>query len=147
MSRNWGTAQFGAFYGQPQDCGAVVKKISLQCRNHRRCRFHPYVRKTPWRGKRKPTPVFLPGESCGHSRLLSMGSLRVRHTWTTEHIRAVRGPWACYLACAHVLDPLQCSCLENPRDGSLVGWRLWGHTESDSTDVTSQQQQCVRMSA
>ena len=25
-------------------------------------------------------------------------------------------------------NPLQCSCLENPRDGSLVGCRLWGRT-------------------
>ena len=33
-------------------------------------------------------------------------------------------------------NPLQCSCLENPRDGSLVGCRLWGRTESDTTDVT-----------
>ena len=24
-------------------------------------------------------------------------------------------------------NPLQCSCLESPRDGSLVGYRLWGH--------------------
>ena len=31
---------------------------------------------------------------------------------------------------------LQCSCLENPRDGSLVGCCLWGRTESDTTDVT-----------
>ena len=34
-------------------------------------------------------------------------------------------------------NPLQCSCLENPRDGgSLVGCRLWGHTESDMTEAT-----------
>ena len=34
-------------------------------------------------------------------------------------------------------NPLQCSCLENPRDrGSLVGCRLWGRTESDMTEVT-----------
>ena len=33
-------------------------------------------------------------------------------------------------------SPLQCPCLENPRDGSLVGCHLWGHTESDTTDVT-----------
>ena len=34
-------------------------------------------------------------------------------------------------------NPLQCSCLENPRDGgALVGCRLWGHTESDMTEVT-----------
>ena len=34
-------------------------------------------------------------------------------------------------------NPLQCSCLENPRDGgSLVSCRLWGRTESDTTEAT-----------
>ena len=33
-------------------------------------------------------------------------------------------------------NPLQYSCLENPRDGSVVGCRLWGLTESDTTEVT-----------
>ena len=33
-------------------------------------------------------------------------------------------------------SPLQYSCLENPRDGSLVGCRLWGRTELDTTEVT-----------
>jgi len=33
-------------------------------------------------------------------------------------------------------NPLQYSCLENPRDRSLVGCRLWDHKESDTTDVT-----------
>ena len=34
-------------------------------------------------------------------------------------------------------NPLQCSCLENPRDGgSLVGCHLWGCTELDTTEVT-----------
>ena len=34
-------------------------------------------------------------------------------------------------------NPLQCSCLENPRDGgSLVGCRLRGRTESDTTEGT-----------
>ena len=39
-------------------------------------------------------------------------------------------------------NPLQCSCLENPRDGG-AWWacRLWGRTESDTTEVTQQQQQ------
>ena len=42
------------------------------------------------------------------------------------------------LSCIAEVDgnPLQCSCLENPRDWSLVGCRLWGHTESDTTDMT-----------
>ena len=50
-------------------------------------------------------------------------------------------------------NPLQCSCLKNPMDrrawwateyqgrGSLVGCRLWGHTGSDTPEVTQQQQQ------
>ena len=33
-------------------------------------------------------------------------------------------------------NPPQYSCLENPRDGSLVGCHLWGSTESDTTDMT-----------
>ena len=37
-------------------------------------------------------------------------------------------------------NPLQCSCLENPRDGSLVGCCIWGCTELDTTEVTLQQQ-------
>ena len=36
-------------------------------------------------------------------------------------------------------NPLQYACLENPREGSLVGRRLWGRTELDTTDVTWQQ--------
>ena len=32
-------------------------------------------------------------------------------------------------------NPLQCSCLENPRDGSLVGCCLCGGTESDMTEA------------
>ena len=30
-----------------------------------------------------------------------------------------------------------------PGTGSLVGCRLWGRTESDTTEVTSQQQQLI----
>ena len=35
-------------------------------------------------------------------------------------------------------NPLQCSCLENPRDWGVgpVGWRLQGGTESDTTEAT-----------
>ena len=39
-------------------------------------------------------------------------------------------------------NPLQCSCLENPRDGG-AWWAsvYWGRTESDTTEATQQQQQ------
>ena len=44
--------------------------------------FDPWVRKTPWRRKWQPTPVFLPGKipwTEEPGRLQSMGSQRVRH--------------------------------------------------------------------
>ena len=39
-------------------------------------------------------------------------------------------------------NPLQYSCLENPMDKrSLIGCDPWGHKESETTEVTKQQQQ------
>ena len=43
------------------------EESTCQCR---RLRFNPWVRKIPWRRKWQPTPVFLPGESHEHLRLL-----------------------------------------------------------------------------
>ena len=64
--------------------------------------------------------------------LQSMGSWRVGHDWMTSLSLLCTGEGNG--------SPLQYSCLENPRDRSLVGCRLWGHTELDTTDVTQQQQ-------
>ena len=46
------------------------KESPCQCR---RCRFDPWVRKSPWRRNWQPTPVFLAGESHGQ-RSLAGGS-------------------------------------------------------------------------
>ena len=57
-------------------------------------------------------------------RLQSMGSLGVRHDFTFMHWRRKWQPTPVFL----------------PREswgwGSLVGCRLWGRTESDTTEVT-----------
>ena len=45
------------------------KESTCQCRRHRRSRFDLWVAKIPWRRKRQPTPVFLPGESHGQRSL------------------------------------------------------------------------------
>ena len=57
-----------------------------------------------------------------HGRLQSMGSLE---SDTTEQLH-----FHFSLSCIGEGNgnPLQCSCLENPRDRSLVGCRLWGRT-------------------
>ena len=43
--------------------GTSGKESACQCRRCRRHGFDPWVRKIPWKRKRHPTPVFLPGES------------------------------------------------------------------------------------
>ena len=50
-------------------CGSVVKRFCLKYRNHRKCRFEPWVRKMPWRRKWQTALVFLPVESHGQRNL------------------------------------------------------------------------------
>jgi len=41
----------------------VKKGPTCQCRRHKRCRFHPWVGKIPWRRAWQSTALFLPGGS------------------------------------------------------------------------------------
>ena len=45
---------------------AQTKKFACQ---YGTSRFHPWVRKIPWRREWQPTPVFLPGECHGQRNL------------------------------------------------------------------------------
>ena len=67
--------------------GPGGKNSSCQRRRFKRCRFDPWGRKIPWRRKWQPTPVFLPGESCGQRSLVGYSSWghKVWHDWVTEH--------------------------------------------------------------
>ena len=59
------------------------KEFACQCR---RCGFDRWVRKSSWRMKWQPTPVFLPGESHGQRSLVgySPWGSRVRHDWASK---------------------------------------------------------------
>ena len=46
------------------------KESACQCRRHKKCGFDPWVRKMPWRRKRQPIPVFLPGKFHGERKVL-----------------------------------------------------------------------------
>ena len=63
-------------------------------------------------------------------RLQSMGSRRVGHDLVTSLSLFTFMHWR------RKWQPTPYSCLENPRNGSLVGCRLWGRTESDTTEAT-----------
>ena len=65
--------------------GSEGKSICLQCG---RFRFDPWIGKIPWKRKWQPAPVLLPGKShgqrspAGYSQ--SMGLQRVGHDWATS---------------------------------------------------------------
>ena len=48
--------------------------------------FSPWVRKTPWRRKRKPTPVFLPGKFHGQRSLVDYSPWGHKESDTTESL-------------------------------------------------------------
>ena len=78
-----------------------------------------------------PTPVLLPGKSHGWKTLVGYSP------WGHEELdRTERLHFHFSLSCPGEGNgnPLQFACLENPRDGSLVGRRLWGRTGSNTTD-------------
>ena len=73
----------------------IIPKLVAFCvvqrqRNHLQCRrqrFDLWVRKIPWRRKRQPAPVVLPGESRGQRSLVGYnpwGHKRVRHDLATK---------------------------------------------------------------
>ena len=66
-----------------------------------------------------------------HGRLQSMGSLRVGHDWVTSLSLFTFLHWRRKWQLTPVLLPG-----ESQGRGSLVGCRLWCHTESDTTEVT-----------
>ena len=81
-------------------------------------------RRRQWR----PTPVLLPGKSHGQRNLVgcSPWGRWVRHDWATSLSLFTFMHWR------RKCNPLQCSCLENHRDGG-AGWAaIYGVTQSQT---------------
>ena len=77
----------------------------------------------PWH----PTPVLLPGESHGWRSLVGCGPWGLEESDTTEWLH-----FHFSLSCFREGNgnPLQCSCLENPRDGEAWWAAVYGVTQS-----------------
>ena len=63
------------------------KEPVCQCRKRSRCQLDRWVGKSPWRRKRQPIPVFLPGESHGQRSLAGYDPRcckESRHDWRTN---------------------------------------------------------------
>ena len=74
----------GSYYTDGLSKWCCVKESTCECRRYERHRIDLWVEKIPWRRKRQPTPVFLPGKSHGQ-KSLAMGLQRAGHDWATEH--------------------------------------------------------------
>ena len=70
-----------AIYGLPWWLSG--KEPTCQCR---RRRFHPWVRKIPWKSDWLPTPGFLPGESHGQRSLTVYGPWGHKESDRTERL-------------------------------------------------------------
>ena len=102
----------------------IGKESTCQCRRHK---FKPWVRKILWRRKWQPTPVFLPGESHGQRSLVDCSPWGREESDMTEQLH-----FHLSLSCIGEGNgnPLQNSCLENPRDGGAWWTALYGVAQS-----------------
>ena len=80
-----------------------------------------------WRRQWHPTPVLLPGKSHGRRSLVGCSPWGCKESDTTERL-----PFHFSLSCIGEGNgnPLQCSCLENPRDGGAWSAAVYGATQS-----------------
>ena len=76
-----------------------------------------------------PTPVLLPGKSHGWRGLMGCSPWGCKESHTTEQL-----PIHFSLSCngEGKGNPLQCSCLENPRDGGAWWAAVYGVTQSQT---------------
>ena len=73
--------------------GASGKEPARQCRRHKRHRYHPWVRKIPWRRAWQTTPIFLSGESHGQrsqAGYSTQGCKESDMTESTQHTNRIR---------------------------------------------------------
>ena len=80
-----------------------------------------------------PTPVLLPGESHGRRSLVGCSPWGGEESDTTERLHF---PFSLSCIGEGNGNPLQCSCLENPRDGGAWWATIYGVAQSDTTEAT-----------
>ena len=80
-----------------------------------------------WRRQWHPTPVLLPGKSHGQRSLVGYSPWGREESDTTERLHF---PFSFSCIGEGNGDPLQCSCLENPRDGGAWWAAIYGVPQS-----------------
>ena len=82
-----------------------------------------------WRRQWHPTPVLLPGKSHARRSLVGYSSWGLEESDTTERLHF-------HFSLSYIGEgngnPLQCSCLENPRDGGAWWAAVYGVVQSQT---------------
>ena len=86
-----------------------------QCWRHKRCRFHPWVGKIPWRRAWQLTPVSLPGESHGQRSLADYRPSGLKEPDRTK------ATW--HLVDTHEIKSSQSACLLTAPASFYQQWR------------------------
>ena len=92
-----------------------------------------YIIVNVWRRRWHPTPVLLPEKSHGQRSLVGCSPWGHEESDSTERLHSHFS-----LSCIGEGNgnPLQCSCLENPRDGGAWRAAVYGVAQSDTTEET-----------
>ena len=100
--------------------------VCLECR---RPRFDPWIGKIPWRRKRQPTPVLLPGESHGGR---SLHGVAKSQTWLSDFTFTLPKKLGC--SCLGLAVCLCWCCCSSP-SGSCCLWTLFWRTMTSVVSV------------
>ena len=124
-----GGAWWAAVYGVAQSRTWLTRlsssnNNSAPCQQHRDWRL---LEKAGWRRQWHPTPVLLPGKSHGWRSLVGCSPCGRWELGTTEQLH-----FHISLSCIGEGNgnPLQCSCLENPRNGGAWWAAVYGVAQS-----------------
>ena len=82
-----------------------------------------------WRRRWHPTPVLLPGKSHGRRSLVGCSPWGLEESDTTERLHF---HFSLSRTGEGNVNPLQCSCLENPRDGGAWWAAVYGVAQSQT---------------
>ena len=113
----------GSVPGRPSRVLLVTREVGLLCPY----RYLPFPRVIDWRRQRPPTPVLLPGKSHRRRSLVGCSPWGRKKLDMTELLH-----FHFSLSCFGEGNgnPLQCSCLENPRDVGAWWAAVYGVAQS-----------------